>query len=242
MEIKLILNQSLLPKLANAYAFSVVKRLIFLGDKSLYGEYYEENPKDKKPFSFSLLYKGSFTGEFFLLDRNPVLRISTTNARLLKALLRGIEEFGSYEFYLSEHLKDTATLKLISVQKKIISNVLQMDSFLLPYRAYDFIEKTKGMSLEEKVRFYFREKGLTVRHIYWLKKKKLLWHKIREDVFPVEPIALRVKVEARDKQTLIELTYNGLGWLKSEGFGYVVPVRKKVEVIRNGGDLDKSKL
>jgi len=240
MQVKVLLKQNLLPKLANNFAFSVVKRAFSIGNEDLYKDFYEKKPRDKKPFSFMIRYKGSFTGEFFLLDKFPVLYFSTNDALVLSAFLKGISNFGVYEFYLSEHLKDKTTVKVLSVEKKFISNVLDISNLLLPYSEKTFKEITKDMTLEEKVKYYFSQKNMEVKEILHLKEKKPIKHRIQDAVLTVRPIDLKIKVNAKDKETLMKHIYNGIGWFKSEGFGYVVPVKKPSKKGVENENMDKS--
>ena len=229
MEIKVLLKQNLMPKFYRNYALSFVKNCLKEGDKNIYTEFYgTEKVLRKKPFSFDIYFKGSKVGDMYFIEKQPILKFSTTSPGILSAFLKGLSMLSTkgHQFGLSEHLLDKAYPKLLGVDKKLISNILSFKNFLLPESAKRWRENTEGMSLEEKVRFYFANQGLQIEEIYHLKEKKFVKHKFRNVILTVKPLELTVRVRAENKEKLMEITYNGLGWFSSEGFGYTNPVRK----------------
>ncbi|NPA53856.1 MAG: hypothetical protein GXO21_04240 [Aquificae bacterium] len=233
MEVKVLLSQDLIPKFYRNYALSLVKEAIKLGNKAVYIRLYEtEKVVEKKPFNFEIFFKGTPTGDFYLVDKKPILKFSTTNGEILSAFIKGVLVLSKrgYEFYISEHLKDKVKPKLLGMEKKIISNTLFIPNFLLPESAKDFKEKTKGMRLEEKVKFYFESQGFKVLEILRLKQKRPVKHKFRDIILMVNPIELEIKVSAESKDKLLDAVYNGIGWFSSQGFGYIKPVLRAVKV------------
>jgi len=233
MQVKVLLKQNLMPKFYRSYALSFVKECLKTGNKDLYSEIYEtKKVVEKKPFSFEIFFRGAKIGDMYLIEKLPVLSFSTNNAELLNAFLKGLTVLSNtgYSFYISEHLQDIVKPKILKIEKKLISNVLSFKNFLLPESAERWKEETKGMSLKEKVMFYFTNQGIKIKEIYHLKEKKIIEHKFRNIVLKVRPIELSIKVEADSKEKLMDVVYNGIGWFSSEGFGYTKPVRKKAKM------------
>jgi len=207
MEIKILLNQNLMPQFYRNYALSFVKNAIKTGDKRVFAKLYEtEKVLKKKPFSFEIFFKGTKVGDMYLVEKKPILTFCTNNAEILGTFLKGLTVLSAkgYEFFVSEHLSDRAKPKILSINKKLISNTLSFKNFLLPEMAENWKRNTDGMSLEEKVRVYFANQGLHIEEM------------------------LTVKVKASSKEKLMEVVYNGIGWFSSEGFGYTKPVKKAI--------------
>ena len=232
MEVRILLKQGLMPKFYRNFALSLVKEALKKGNSEVYNDFYEtEKVLHKKPFSFDISFKGSLIGDFYLLEKSPILRFSTSDSSVLSSFLRGINILSGekYKAFVSEHLEETITPEIKDIGKKYVSNVLKIPNFLLPYHARNFREKVTGLPLDEKVRFYFESQGIEIIDIESLKPKGRIKHKFRDKILELRPLSLTVKVKAESREKLMDVIYNGIGWFSSQGFGYVIPVRKSIK-------------
>jgi len=238
MEVIVNVSQKLLPKKFRNYALSLIKAAIQRGNPSLFSYYYEENPNMKKPFSYHFHFKGDNMKAFYILNGNARLYFSTNNVEILTAFLIGMKQLEKegYEFYLTEHLTDKAKVKILSARKKKITNKIQILSFLLPDSEKVFSEKTKGLDLKEKIKFYFAEKGLKVKDLnFYYCTKNPIHHRFLDMDLLLNPINVNIEFENPNNELLEDIVYNGVGWFKSQGFGYVRPIFKEArrDVVKN---------
>jgi len=212
-----------LPEDYRRVALSLLKGLVKSSRPELYHRLYVEERFRKKPYTFTMVFKGKRIGSFYYLQGERFKLILATSSPLFaSAVMSSVARRIPVTVNLTDNEQAVVVPSSLKVvPEKFSENVLIKD-FVLPedWLLVKYPEHFKGLNLKEKVTKYLQHQGYTFKTMRIYRKRT---------VFGIEGFKNRnftcwdLKLYGV-KGELPKLYQEGIGHYKSQGFGFPIPL------------------
>jgi CRISPR/Cas system endoribonuclease Cas6 (RAMP superfamily) len=200
----------------------VIKGLIQKAFPKLYDRWYEAEEKEKKPFTFQVNFKGKRAGDFIILEKPFTVQVSGEE-NFLNAIQEAFYSLKKTEIPLK--IGDAYTVLSPVGMKTIkipVSSRVKFSDLLIPYEDKGFLSKYGELPLFQQFIYYFEDNNLNIKDVLFF-RTKTVYHRFKGELYKFTAIETEIEIEV-DEKRLIELYRFGMGWHRSAGFGFPVPV------------------
>jgi CRISPR-associated endoribonuclease Cas6 len=217
MRIEIICKAPLLPEDYRRIGLSVLKELIRRTDDSLYRTFYEVNRYEKKPYTYSIFFKGSKEGSVYCLKGGAFRIVLATSSFLVaSSVISGIPLTREVKVNLTDCGEMPVFLERFRVMKEVFSENVFIRDFVLPQ-----VVDVKNKTFEEKFREYMENQGYTFESLRVRRKKTVYGIKDYKN----KRFSCWDLVVYGLKGDLEKLYQEGIGHRKSQGFGFPMPAK-----------------
>ncbi|GAB6075255.1 hypothetical protein [Desulfurobacterium crinifex] len=200
----------------------VIKGLIQKAFPELYDRWYETEEKERKPFTFQVNFKGNRAGDFVILEKPFTLQVSGEE-KFLNAIQEAFYSLKKTEIPLK--IGDAYTVLspvgMKTIEIPVLSRV-RFSDLLIPYEDKSFLSRYGRYPLFQQFIYYFEDNGFSIKDVLFF-RTKTVYHRFKGELYRFTAIETEIEIEA-DEKKLVKLYRFGMGWHRSAGFGFPIPV------------------